>query len=69
MTGEDKEDGLKINVRESIEMNRYVYGGGDDAGSENDLIIQIHKGRLQGKAGLEVKISSTKVGNRNWTGV
>lgn len=49
-----KMDSLKINVRESIEMNRYQ---GDDGGSENDLIIQ-NQNAFSPAVPMKVKISS-----------
>jgi hypothetical protein len=56
IAGDDeyKTDRLKINVRESIEMNRYH--NNDDGGSENDPLIQNNGISLP--VPMKVKISS-----------
>jgi len=65
MSGDDdyKMDRLKINVRNSFEMNR-----GDDGGSESDLIIQNH-GFSGPAAPTKVHITSATSSNRHSTAV
>lgn len=63
---EDRTKGsLRITVRESIEMKRY---GGDDQGSESDLII-IQKDAFSPNASRQVRIEGDGSGNRGTAGV